>query len=117
MEKQNVWIHCRVLSNSSRNLLDYQEKLLTDIANHINLQIIGVTKEVSSGKNFDSFEMHSLINQIKKEKIDIVLVYSTKRISIFSDIYEEFEMLCLQHNVKIVSLDDIHIVNNSLIIR
>lgn len=107
MKKQRAWIHCRVLAESSRNLLNYQEEVLSNIADDNNLKIVGVTKSISSGKNFNSFDMQSLITHIKKNELDIILVASKKRISIYDDLYEEFEMLCKMHNVLIISLKNI----------
>ncbi|MFQ9564110.1 MAG: hypothetical protein ACLR0A_18070 [Faecalibacillus intestinalis] len=94
MKKQRVWIHCRVLAESSRNLLNYQEEVLTELADDNDLSIVGVTKSISNGKNFNSYDMKSLITHIKRNDIDLILVTSKKRISIYDDLYEEFEMLC-----------------------
>lgn len=107
MKKQRVWIHCRVLAPASRNLLNHQEEVLTDLADDNNLKIVGVTKSISSGKNFNSFDMQSLMTHIKRNDIDIILVTSKKRIVIYDDLYEEFEMLCKMHQVVIISLKDI----------
>lgn len=107
MKKQRAWIHCRVLAESSRNLLNYQEEVLSTLADDNSLKIIGVTKSISSGKNFNSFDIQSLITHIKKNDIDIILVTSKKRISIYDDLYEEFEMLCKMPDVLIISLKDI----------
>ena len=107
MKKQRVWIHCRVLAESSRNLLNYQEEVLTELADDNDLSIVGVTKSISNGKNFNSYDMKSLITHIKRNDIDLIIVTSKKRISIYDDLYEEFEMLCKVHNVLIISLKDI----------
>lgn len=107
MKKQRAWIHCRVLAESPRILLNYQEEVLTDLADDNNLKIVGVTKSISNGKNFNSYDMQSLITHIKRHDIDIILVTSRKRIAIYDDLYEEFEMLCKMHYVVIISLKDI----------
>lgn len=107
MKNLNVWIHCRILAESSRNLLNYQGKVLSALADDNNLKIAGVTKSISSGKNFNSFDMQKLITHIKRHDIDIILVTSRKRISIYDDLYEEFEMLCKMPDVLIISLKDI----------
>lgn len=109
MKQQRAWIHCRVLAESSRNLLNYQEEVLSNLADDNNLKIVGVTKSISSGKNFNSFDMQKLITHIKRHDIDIILVTSRKRISIYDDLYEEFEMLCKMHDVLIIShtIDDL----------
>ena len=113
MKQQRAWIHCRVLAESSRNLLNYQEEVLSNLADDNNLKIVGVTKSISSGKNFNSFDMQKLITHIKRHDIDIILVTSRKRISIYDDLYEEFEMLCKMHDVLIFSLKDIvYIISN-----
>lgn len=107
MKKQRVWIHCRILTESSRNLLHYLEKVLSNLADDNNLRIIGITKNISNGKNFNLFDMQLLITHIQKNDIDIILVTSKKRISIYDDLYEEFGMLCKMHDVLIISLKDI----------
>ncbi|MEG0093395.1 MAG: recombinase family protein [Erysipelotrichaceae bacterium] len=107
MKKQKVWIHCRVLSEASRNLLNYQEDMLKSLAESNNQEIVGVTKEVSNGRSFNSFGMNTLITEIKRNKIDAIFVTSKKRIAIFDDVLEEFELLCSMHNVVIISIKDI----------
>lgn len=108
MEKQlKAFIYCRVLAPASRNLLNYQEEVLTDLADDNNLKIVGVTKEVANGRNFNTYSMQSLITHIKRNDINIILVTSKKRIAIYDDLYEEFEMLCKMHQVVIISLKDI----------
>lgn len=107
MKKQRVWIHCRVLSEASRNLLSYQEDMLRSLAESRNQEIVGVTKEVSNGRSFNSFGMNSLITEIRRNRIDAILVTSKKRIAVFDDLYEEFELLCSMHDVLIISIKDI----------
>lgn len=107
MKKTKVWIHCRVLAESSRNLLNYQEEVLSNLADDNNFEIVGVTKEVANGRNFNMYSMQSLITHIKRNDINIILVTSKKRIAVYDDLYEEFEMLCKMHQVIIISLKDI----------
>ena len=40
MKQQRAWIHCRVLAESSRNLLNYQEEVLSNLADDNNLKIV-----------------------------------------------------------------------------
>ncbi len=108
MEKQlKAWIYCRVLAPASRNLLNYQEEILSEVADDNSIRISGVIKEIGTGRNFHSFEMQHLITQIKRKEIDLILVSSKKRIAVFDDLYEEFEMLCRQHQVCIIAIDEI----------
>ena len=107
MEKLNVWIHCRVISDNDRELLTYQEKLLSKAANDLDMKIVGINKEVSRGKFLDSYGMREMKSSIKRGNVNIVLIYSKKRISIYEDIYEEFEMFCDAHSVIVIALKDL----------
>lgn len=107
MEKQRVWIHCRVLNEVARNLLNYQENVLTSLAESNNQEIVGVTKEVSNGRSLNSFGMNTLVTEIRRNRIDAILVTSKKRIAVFDDLYEEFELLCSMHDVMIISIKNI----------
>lgn len=108
MEKTRVWIHCRISERGERCLLDYQEKILKDSAEKLDLKIIGITKEISSGKNLNSFEAQSMINSICRNRVDIILSVTPKRLCIYDDIFEESEMLCNMKNVAVMTLQDIH---------
>lgn len=108
MEKTRVWIHCRVSEQGERRLLNYQESILRDFAEKLDLKIVGVTKEFSSGKNLNSFECQSMLNCICRKRVDIVLSVTQKRICIYDDIFEEFEMLCNMKNVDVMTLHDHH---------
>lgn len=107
MENLNAWIQCRVLAESSRNLLNYQEEILTEMANVMSMNIVAVCKEVSNGKNLESHNMKQLKNFIIKGKVDVILIYSRKRISIYEDAFEEFEMFCNKHQVAILTKEDL----------
>lgn len=107
MRKKRAWIHCRVLAESSKNILKYQQDMLKTLATNNNHDVVGITKEISNGWNFNSFGMKSLITEIKRNKIDAIFVTSKKRIAIFDDVLEEFELLCSMHNVVIISIKDI----------
>lgn len=107
MITKRVWIHCRVFTGASRNLLNYQENMLRTLAESNSQDVVGITKEISNGRNFNSLGMKSLITEIKRNKIDAIFVTSKKRIAIFDDVLEEFELLCSMHNVVIISIKDI----------
>lgn len=108
MEKTRVWVHCRVSQHGERCLLDFQENILRDFAEKTGLRIVGITKEHSNGKNLNSFEYQSMINCICRKRVDVILCVTRKRICIYDDIYEEFEMLCSMKDVVIMTLCDIH---------
>lgn len=48
-----------------------------------------------------------MLNYIRRHKVDVILVYSKKRVAIFEDLYEEFQMLCEKYNVQILTKDDL----------
>lgn len=108
MEKTRVWIHCRVSDFERRSLLDFQESILRDQAALLNLKIVGITKEISKGKNLNSFECQSMMNCVCRKRVDIVLCMTSKRICIYDDIFEEFEILCNMNEVVVIALQDIH---------
>lgn len=118
MEKTRVWVHCRVSQHGERCLLDFQENILRDFAEKTGLRIVGITKGHSDGKNLNYFEYQSMINCICRKRVDVILCVTRKRICIYDDIFEKFEMLCSMKDVVIMTLHDIHpiqhIMNNIL---
>ena len=110
MEKTRVWIHCRVSEKGERCLLDFQESILKDFAEKLDLKIVGLTKDLSSGKNLDSYECQSMINCICRKRVDVILCVTRKRICIYDDIFEEFEMLCNMKDVAVMTLHDHHLL-------
>lgn len=107
MKELKAFIYCRVLDNQARDLLDYQEKELTDLSEYLHMKIVASAGEVSSGKYFGTFAMQKLIHYITTEKIDAVLVYDETRIAIYDDLYAEFQMICDKHDVDIFTMDDL----------
>lgn len=86
--------------------MKYQVEKLKAFAHQNNYEIVGITKEVSAGKWLNSFEMNSLFTIIRRKNIDCVLIHSPSRISIYPDIFDEFEMFCHAHDVFVISLKD-----------
>ncbi len=107
MEKQlRAWIFCRVAPHSPKSLLSFQKNQLENIANTCNMKVIGTTQVISEGKWLNRFEIKYLLIQIRKHKFDILLINSQYRISIYPDIYEEFEMICRLNKVRILTYTD-----------
>lgn len=107
MKDLKAFIYCRVLDIQARDLLDYQEKELTDLSQYLNMKIIASAKEISGGKYFGTFAIQKLIHYITAEKIDVVLIYDETRIAIYDDLYAEFQMICDKHDVDIYTMDDL----------
>ena len=109
MEKKVcVWIHCRISMQSSKIVLSYQKEELIRFAIQNNLKIIGITKLISDGKSLNQFGVKSMLSSIRRHEMDIVLLYSPSRLSIYPDVFEEFVLFCKMHNVKIFCLSDIN---------
>lgn len=102
-----VWRHCRINPQSSNALLDYQCKKLSKFARKNEMHVIEITKIISNGKYMDTFPYHSMIASILRKKIDAILIYIFLRISIFTDLYKEFELFYQPLHVSIISLNDI----------
>lgn len=106
MEQIKAWIYCRINPNTSRSLLYFQNDQLEEIAEKCNMEVIGHTHVISDGKYLNSYEMKTLIIEIKQRNFDVLLINSPMRISIYPDIFEEFELLCRLYNVRVLSYID-----------
>ena len=107
MENLNVWIHCRVSTERSKDVLDYQEDELKHITDDFDMHVVGITRQVTSGNDLSSFGMQQLMMAIKRGKVDAVLVYSYKRITVNEDLLEEFLMFCQMYDVLVWALNDV----------
>lgn len=107
MKNLNVWIHCRVSTERSKDILDYQENELKRISDNFDMNVVGITKQVSNSKDLSLFGMQQLITAIKRGKVDAVLVYSYKRITVDEELLEEFLMFCQMYDVLVWELSDL----------
>lgn len=105
-KKLKTWIFCRVAPHSPTSLLTFQKEQLEEIAEACNMEVVGTTQVISDGKWLNGFEIKSLLIQIRRKKFDILLINSPYRISIYPDVYEEFEMICRLYNVKVLTYMD-----------
>lgn len=106
MKKSKAFIYCRVSNRHLQNLLYYQENVLKNLAHSLDMDVIAIAKEVSESKKSYTWEMQTLIHYIRNEKIDTLLIYDKTRIYIFDDLYAEFQMICNQHHVEIITIED-----------
>lgn len=107
MKKLKVFVYCRVMDSQASDLLDYQEKEITELLGYLDAKVFGVVKEVSSGKNFCSYGMQKLIHYIINQKIDVIAVYDETRLAIYNDLRAEFQMICDKYDVDIVDVSDL----------
>lgn len=117
MKKLKVFVYCRVMDSQASDLLDYQEKEITELLGYLDAKVFGVVKEVSSGKNFCSYGMQKLIHYIINQKIDVIAVYDETRLAIYNDLRAEFQMICDKHDVDILTIYDLKrkIFTNSIL--
>ncbi len=99
---QRVWIYCRVLFQSHKELLDFQSVRLTEFARKRQMKIIGCTKEIDTGQNFQRYSITQLLPYIKTKRIDMILIEN--KVNLFSDdnLFYEFSLLCDYYHVKII---------------
>ena len=107
MKELKVFVYCRVMDSQASDLLDYQEKELTELLGYLDAKVFGVVKEVSSGKNFCSYGLQKLIHYIINQKIDVIAVYDDTRLAIYDDLRAEFQMICDKYDVDIVDVSDL----------
>lgn len=107
MKELKVFVYCRVMDSQASDLLDYQEKELTELLGYLDAKVFGVVKEVSSGKSFCSYGMQKLIHYIINQKIDVIAVYDDTRLAIYDDLRAEFKMICDKYDVDIVDISDL----------
>lgn len=105
--KLKVWIYCRVLSHKAEDLLDEQESILRSFAADNDMEIVGVTREISKGRDFASDSFQYLISKIKKGTMEAILFYDNTRITVFEDLYVEFELICQKYDIYLIPLKSI----------
>lgn len=112
MKKLKVFIYCRVLSEEARYLLEYQEDILRENADMLNIEVFAVAREIGNGKNFGSRGMEKLIYYVINEKINAIFIYDKTRICIYNELFAEFKILCDKHNVFILTMDELKFLCN-----
>ncbi len=79
IKNNRVWIYCRVAHPNER-ALQFQQEELCKYANTKGLEIVGVTAENGSGREMNRKGFQELMEVIRAERMDIVLVKSMDRI-------------------------------------
>ena len=103
-EPKRAWIYGRDRNRDQNELLAYQVDLLEEYAHEHNYAIVGSTRAFDLGKSLDSYFMMYLINSVIAEYMDCILVYSTNRLLIDSEKFDEFELICRMHKVSIITI-------------
>lgn len=99
-EQKKVWIYGRFSEPEKNELLSYQIDLLTEYAH----EIVGSIRAIDLGKSLESIFMQYLINSIISEFMDCILVYSTNRLFVDPEKFEELELICRIHNISIITI-------------
>jgi len=97
-KKSNV-IYSRV-SNLPKKYLDEQNKRLLDFCTSKGLEITTIYSDIKSGMNFDRKDFQSLILEIVKGKIGIIVVENKDRLARFG--FELFESFCKFYKTTIL---------------
>lgn len=114
VEKQlKVWIHCRVSNKLERHLLNYQERLLTTFCKDNELEVIGVTKEIGTGKCVSSYHLSIIKTVVRRHEVNCIVIYDWTRLLISQDMYIEFKLNCELNNVCIIDLMKIKTYNKT----
>ena len=107
MENQKkAWIHCRVSKEPLRNLLNFQEKKARKFCENRGIEVFAVSKEVGGGRSATEYYLSTISIEVRRGKIDCIVVYDASRLLIFDDIYIEFKIFCDMHGVKIITLEN-----------
>lgn len=105
MKKLKAYIYCRVSSEKTRFLLEYQENTLKEYANILNIEVFAVAREVRNKRHLRNRGLENLIYNVINNKIDFILIYDKTRISTDDELFVEFQMLCDKHAIEILTVD------------
>lgn len=103
MNKQKAYIYSRITPFSSESVLDYQIHKLVKFAQEQDLEIEYVSHSVGMNLLDEGYFFDELMSLIRKEVFDVLVIWSPLRITTSLDLYEEFEMFCMKHNVRILT--------------
>lgn len=106
MNKLRVWIHCRVTNESERFLLEYQKEKIMKVIPDTNVKIVGITQEVSAGRDSHSRALDAIRIHACRKDIDIVIVSDKTRLLVSEDRYQEFKLICKMYDVQILDLHE-----------
>ncbi len=103
MNRQKAYIYGRVTPFSSKLILDYQMNELIEFAQLQNLDIEKVSYSIGVNLFDEEHLFEEIMTYIKNELINVFVIWSPLRITDELDLYEEFEMYCMKHHVKILT--------------
>lgn len=104
-QDNRVWIYCRVAHPDGMALMLQKEQMI-EYARKQGWEIVGITAEHGSGLDFNRKGLKEVMEAVKAERVDIVLVKNTCRIArgmcrIMAYVDEMDE-----HGVKLMTLDN-----------
>ncbi len=102
MMKQKAIIYYRISESKKRDILLYQQELLTKKAIENDYNVYSQIMVCGRVCSLDFYEMKMLLNHIRANRIDAVYIYDWTRVTTGKDIYVEFEIFCNFYNVKII---------------
>lgn len=105
--KMKALIYCSVSKTDRKELLVYQEKILSFITIELGYEIFAVCMDSINSNDLDSYAIQKALMHIKRKDIDVVIIWDYTRISSDLRIYEEFRMFSLINNVEVILLSEI----------
>ncbi len=116
-QSDRVAIYCRVSSRKQSNdgNLDRQKKRLLEYARDKNYKIVEVYTEVASGLNENRKMLHKLLQLIREQKIDKVLIEFKDRLSRFGYTYLECYARAFGVEIEIVEKKKVKMPQNELV--
>lgn len=105
--KLNVWIHSRVNNESERFLLEYQKSRILEFLDDMDLHIVGISQEISTGRDIHSKVLRCIRTHVRRGDIDVIVMSDKTRLLVSEDQYQEFKMLCDVFDVQLINLQEI----------
>ena len=103
-QKLKVWLYCRVSSENYNDLLLLQEDILRGFASENQMEIVGLTSELSPGTDFSSQAFQNMLEKMKDHFMDAILFYDHSRISTNDHLYVEFQLFAQKHEIFLIPL-------------
>ena len=77
------------------------------IASGRDYDLAAIDREISKGRDFASDSFQYLIRKIMNGTMEAILFYDNTRITVFEDLYVEFELICQKYDIYLIPLKSI----------
>ncbi|GFI42329.1 hypothetical protein IMSAGC017_02377 [Thomasclavelia cocleata] len=107
---KRVWKYCRVSNYTDRYLLNYQKEILLGVAKEVDFYIVGISKEIGKRAKPFSTDFNTIRTHIYKNDLGFVLIYEKTKLSIYRDLYMDFQMFCEHRQISIIDLQEFKVL-------